>query len=75
MDIPISPENEAFVTNAVNDGHYRDSQALINEALHLLKRRDDLFRDVDDGVQQLDSGLRVDGAELLDRLKSKYGLA
>ena len=66
MAASISPENERFLEQVVADGRFADRSEAIDEALRLLRRRDDLIRTVDAGVDQLDGGqyTEYDEAEL-----------
>ena len=66
MAAPISPDNERFLEQAVTDGRFTDRSEAIDEALRLLRRREDLFRSVNAGVDQLDGGqyTEYDEAEL-----------
>jgi putative addiction module CopG family antidote len=45
-----------FVNDAVATGVYRDESAVVAEALRLLKQREALRREVQIGVEQLESG-------------------
>jgi len=66
MAASISPDNERFLEQAVADGRFADRGEAIDEALRLLRRRDDLIRAVNAGVDQLDAGqyTEYDEAEL-----------
>ena len=69
---------EAFIDAQVKTGRYNNASEVVREGLRLLEdyeltlrsRTDELRAMVDDG---LSSGLSTrDGAEFLDRLKTKY---
>lgn len=64
----ISPENEQFIQHELASGMYQNRTELLDEALRLLKRRRELQRDVQAGV---DSGPSVPGGEVFSRLEKK----
>jgi len=72
MNVSISPENEEFIEVSIERGRYADSGDVLNEALRLLKRRDELLQAVNDGVDQLDRGEIVDGEVVFNRLTARY---
>jgi Arc/MetJ-type ribon-helix-helix transcriptional regulator len=57
MSTGISPENEQYIDNAVATGLFHDRGQAINTAIELLKRREQLIRDVNSGIDQLEKGL------------------
>jgi hypothetical protein len=57
MSTDISPENEHFLEHVVAVGMFQDRGQAINAAIDLLKRRAELIRDVDAGIEQLEQGL------------------
>ncbi|HWL95591.1 MAG TPA: hypothetical protein VNT79_18880 [Phycisphaerae bacterium] len=73
MNVGISADNEQFIATSLGSGRYTDSAALLNEAIALLKRRDEIIRAVDAGVDQLDQGDVVDGDHVFNRLAEKHG--
>jgi putative addiction module CopG family antidote len=56
MSITIPSDLCDFVHEAVATGVYHDENAVVAEALRLLQQRERLRREVQIGVQQLDSG-------------------
>lgn len=72
MDVAISHENEQFVEAAIERGQYANSSEIVDEALRLLRRRDELISAVNAGVEQLDRGETVDAEEVFERLTAKY---
>lgn len=72
MNVSISSDNEQFIEVSVGSGRYADSDELLNEALRLLKRRDEILHAVNAGVAQLDQGEAVDGDLVFDRLSAKF---
>ncbi len=69
----ISPENEQFIQHELASGMYQNRAELLDEALRLLKRRRELQRDIQAGI---DSGPSIPGSEVFRRLEEKaQGLA
>ncbi len=56
MSSPLSPENEQFVAQAVAVGMYNDRDEVIDRAVGLLRRREQLICDVNNGIEQLERG-------------------
>jgi Arc/MetJ-type ribon-helix-helix transcriptional regulator len=52
----LSPENEQFLERAISVGMYHDRDEAIDRAVELLRRREQLIRDVNKGVEQLERG-------------------
>ena len=61
MATDISPENEQFIERAIACGMFQNRGQALDEAVSLLKRRQELLDHIDEGTQQLRSG---DGIEL-----------
>jgi hypothetical protein len=55
----LSPENEQFLEHAVSVGMYHDLGEALDKAVELLRRRDELVRDVNAGIEQLERGERL----------------
>jgi len=55
----LSPENEQFLERAVSVGMYHDRDEAIDRAVELLRRREQLIRDVNQGIEQLEHGERI----------------
>lgn len=69
MAASISADNERFLEQAVADGRFADRVEALDEAVRLLRRREELFRAVEAGVDQLDNGRCTEYDEVdLDRL-------
>lgn len=68
MTDTISPENEQFIQHELESGAYQDRGQLLDEAVALLKRRRELQRDIQAGI---DSGPSVSGIEVFQRLEKK----
>jgi Arc/MetJ-type ribon-helix-helix transcriptional regulator len=52
----LSPENEQFIEQAVAVGMYHDRDEALDRAVELLRRREQLIRDVNKGIEQLERG-------------------
>ncbi|MDJ1168528.1 type II toxin-antitoxin system ParD family antitoxin [Roseofilum sp. BLCC_M154] len=77
--IQLTPEIEALVDRHVKSGKYRDDLAVIEEGLLLLAERESIYKgrfeelktEVAIGVEDLKQGRKVDGREVIQRLKVK----
>ncbi len=56
MATNLSPENEHYIQQAVEAGLYHDRGEALDRAVELLKRREQLIRDVNLGIEQLERG-------------------
>jgi Arc/MetJ-type ribon-helix-helix transcriptional regulator len=66
MASDISPENEQFIERELASGVYWSRDALLDEAVGLLKRRRDLEREIQAGM---DSGAGIPASEVFRRLE------
>jgi len=64
----ISPENEQFIQHELEAGTYQNRGELLDEAVSLLKRRRELQRAVEAGI---DSGPSIPGSDVFRRLEEK----
>jgi len=64
----ISGENEQFIQHELESGVYENRAELLDEAVRLLKRRRELQRDIQMGI---DSGPSIPGSEVFRRLEKK----
>ena len=71
MSDTLSPENEDFIQSAIRRGDYRDRGEVLDEAMELLRKRDELRRDIQQGVDELDRGDRIEGEEVFRELEDK----
>jgi len=71
MASDISPENEQFIQHELESGTYQSRAELLEEAVRLLKRRRELQRDVQAGI---DSGPSIPASEVFCRLEKKAQL-
>lgn len=71
MKVAIPPEFEPFVQSIIGSGSYKTEAEVVGEALRILKKREQLRRDVNAGINQLEEGEGVDGEEVFERLEKK----
>jgi Arc/MetJ-type ribon-helix-helix transcriptional regulator len=55
----LSPENEQFLERVVSLGIYHDRGEALDRAVELLRHREQLIRDVNEGIEQLERGQGV----------------
>jgi antitoxin ParD1/3/4 len=68
MNVQISPDLSRFVEGLVADGKYENGDQVFAEGLRLLQVREQLRRDVDAGIAQLDRGEGLDEDEVFEVL-------
>ena len=56
MSSGLSRENEQFLDHVVSLGIFHDRAEALDKAVELLRRRQQLIRDVDEGIEQLERG-------------------
>lgn len=56
MSIPLSTANEIYLQQIVDVGRFADQSAALDEAVQLLRRREELHQAVSAGVAELDRG-------------------
>ncbi len=56
MNANLSPENEQFLDRAVAVGMYHNRDEALDKAVELLRRREQLIRDVNKGIEQIEGG-------------------
>ena len=71
MSTEISAENERYLQLLIERGIYRDRAEAIDEAVELLKRRDQLRSDVHSGIEQADRGKLLDAEDVFQRLEER----
>jgi antitoxin ParD1/3/4 len=64
----ISPENEQFIRHELETGVYQSRGELLDQAVGLLKRRRDLQREIEAGME---SGPGIPAGEVFARLDQK----
>jgi putative addiction module CopG family antidote len=71
MNVPIPTELEGFVQSLVISGKYRDSSEVVSIALEMLQHREQLRRDIQAGIEELDQGLGREADDVFARLMQK----
>ena len=61
MSIDLSPRNEQFIDHVVARGDFHDRAQALDQAVELLRRRQELLDHIDEGARQLRQG---EGIEL-----------
>ena len=73
MSSNLSPENEQFLERAVSVGMFQNRDEALDRAVELLRRREELIRDVNKGIEQLERGegtpLDIEGVKTAVREK------
>lgn len=69
MSIEITPEIEKVVQGIFAGGQYASQGEVISTALSLLQQRDQLRRELQQGVDELDSGQRLDAGQVFTELR------
>ncbi len=67
MSTGLSPQNEQFIERLVARGVFHDRAEALDEAVELLRRRQELLDHIDQGTRQLRSGegIEIRGEEEL----------
>lgn len=71
MDVDIPPDLGQFVEQLIADGVVASQSEALVEGLRLLRTREQLRRDVNAAVEQLDRGEGVDAEEVFERLERR----
>jgi antitoxin ParD1/3/4 len=73
MNVQISADLSRFVEGLVADGRYQNEDQVFAEGLRLLQVREQLRRDLDIGIAQLDRGEGLDEDEVFEVLDRRIG--
>ena len=71
MNVHIPTDLGQFVQQLIADGVVANENEAFVEGLRLLQSREQLRRDVNIGIEQLERGEGVDGDEVFDRLEQR----
>ena len=79
MNVHLTPELEQFVQSKVKSGRYNSASEVVREALRLLEQRDEVFtlrkdeirKQIEEGLQAAKRGELVDGDEVFDRIDAE----
>jgi hypothetical protein len=67
----LTPENRGYVESAVAAGIYPDALTVMNEAVVLLRFRDNVRRKLQDAVEQADRGAVMASEQVWDRFEQR----
>jgi antitoxin ParD1/3/4 len=71
MALEITPELESVVQGIYAGGQYANEAEVLAAALHLLQQRDQLRRDLQLGVDELNRGDRLEAEEVFAELRQQ----
>jgi antitoxin ParD1/3/4 len=71
MNVSLPPDLESFVQNLVLSGSYSGPDEVVGEALLRFKRQEELRREIQKGIGQLDRGERIAGEDVFASLAAK----
>jgi Arc/MetJ-type ribon-helix-helix transcriptional regulator len=71
MSAELSAQSEQYLRQAVQSGVYPDRTTAIDEAVELLKRRDQLRNDVRAGIEQADRRELLAAEDVFRRLEQR----
>lgn len=79
MSISLTPELEEFIQSQVASGKYASTDEVIIAGIKLLEERENIYkgrfeelkREIMVGVEQLERGERLDGREVIEKLRQK----
>ena len=79
MSISLTPELEEFIQSQVESGKYSSTEEVIIAGIKLLKEREKIYqgrfeelkREIMLGVEQLEAGERLDGREVIEKLRQR----
>ncbi len=60
MSTELSAENERFIEDAIRAGSFHSRTEVLDAAVEILRRRRELLRHIDEGTQQLRSGMGIE---------------
>lgn len=71
MNLEVTPEIEEMVQTIFRSGQYESEAEVLQEALDLLKKRDQLRLDIKQGLSELERGEGIEGHEVFRELEEK----
>lgn len=72
MDVRLKPEVESIVRGKLRTGQYDSASDVVNAALRLLERRDEVREKIAQGLQSLRDGKGIDESAAFDELQSRH---
>jgi len=71
MNVDLSPENSRYVRQRVEAGAYPNESEAVDEAIRLLRKRDELRADVLAGIGEADRGELLPAEDVFARLEER----
>ena len=71
MNLQITPEIKEKINNILQAGDYETETEVINDALNLLQKRNQLRMDIQEGLKQLDRSEFLEETEVFNNLEEK----
>ncbi|MDJ0799608.1 MAG: type II toxin-antitoxin system ParD family antitoxin [Calothrix sp. MO_167.B12] len=79
MSISLTPELEQFIQSQVASGKYASTEEVIIAGIKLLEERERIYQgrfeelkqEIAIGLEQLERGERIDGREVIEKLRQK----
>ena len=71
MSVTLTADQQSVVRQLAASGRYSDEGQVLDEALELLRQRDDLRARLGVGIDQLDRGERLPIAEVLTGVRDR----
>jgi antitoxin ParD1/3/4 len=79
MNISLNPELEQFIQSQVANGNYNSTEEVIIAGIKLLEERESIYKgrfeelrqEIMIGIKQLERGERLDGKEVIEKLRQK----
>jgi antitoxin ParD1/3/4 len=71
MNLEITPEIKEKIDNLIRAGDYETESEVIDDALNLLQKRNQLRSDIQEGILQLDRGEFFEEDQIFDALEQK----
>jgi antitoxin ParD1/3/4 len=79
LNVSLTPELEELIVDRVESGRYLSASEVVREGLRLLEERDrrreealaGVRRKIEEGLDSLDRGERLDGETLLNELEQR----
>ena len=75
MSTEISPENEAFICQAVESGQFESRQDALDAAVHLLRDEAETISAIQEGLCSIERGEGIPLAEADALLRKKHNIA
>ena len=74
MSTDISPENEAFIRQAVANGRFESRQQALDQAVRLLREEANTIEAIEEGLESIARGEGIPLAEADAMLRAKYDI-